>query len=87
MVKAKRSGWPPRRDGALPRAGAVRDGTDCDPSDGAAKKESFAARTAVGRWGEPAELAPTALLLASPAGSYITGAVIVVDGGVTARMW
>lgn len=53
----------------------------------AQQKESFAARTAVGRWGEPAELAPTALLLASPAGSYITGAVIVVDGGVTARMW
>jgi NAD(P)-dependent dehydrogenase (short-subunit alcohol dehydrogenase family) len=53
----------------------------------AQQRESFATRTAVGRWGEPAELAPTALLLASPAGSYITGAVFVVDGGVTARMW
>jgi NAD(P)-dependent dehydrogenase (short-subunit alcohol dehydrogenase family) len=53
----------------------------------AQQRESFAARTAVGRWGEPAELAPAALLLASPAGSYITGAVLVVDGGATARMW
>ena len=53
----------------------------------AEQRESFAARTAVGRWGQPAELAPVALLLASPAGSYITGAVFVVDGGVTARMW
>ena len=51
------------------------------------QRESFAARTAIGRWGEPAELAPMALLLASPAGSYVTGAVIVVDGGATARMW
>lgn len=51
------------------------------------QRETFAARTAVGRWGEPAELAPTALLLASPAGSFITGAVVVVDGGATARMW
>jgi len=51
------------------------------------QKQSFAARTAVGRWGQPAELAPTALLLASDAGSYITGSILVVDGGVTARMF
>jgi len=51
------------------------------------QKQSFAARTAVGRWGEPVELAPAALLLASDAGSYITGSVLVVDGGVTARMF
>ncbi len=52
-----------------------------------AQKQSFAARTAIGRWGQPHELAPTALLLATDAGSYITGSVLVVDGGVTARMW
>lgn len=51
------------------------------------QKQSFAARTAVGRWGQPAELAPVALLVASDAGSYITGTVTVVDGGVTARMF
>jgi NAD(P)-dependent dehydrogenase (short-subunit alcohol dehydrogenase family) len=51
------------------------------------QKKSFAARTALDRWGQPAELAPAALLLASDAGSYITGSVMVVDGGVTARMF
>jgi len=51
------------------------------------QKESFARRTAVGRWGQPAELAPAALLLASDAGAYITGSVLVVDGGVTVRMF
>src|SRR5262245_43399951 len=45
------------------------------------EKKVFATRTALGRWGDPRELAGPALLLASEAGSYITGAVLVVDGG------
>lgn len=47
------------------------------------EKQVFADRTALGRWGDPKELAGTALLLGSDAGSYITGSVITVDGGVT----
>src|SRR5437660_9104840 len=50
-----------------------------------AEKKAFANRPAVGRWGEPKELVGTALLLASDAGSYITGSTIVVDGGYLAR--
>jgi NAD(P)-dependent dehydrogenase (short-subunit alcohol dehydrogenase family) len=45
------------------------------------QKQSLASRTALNRWGEPKELAGPALLLASEAGSYITGEVLVVDGG------
>ncbi|HEX4144167.1 MAG TPA: 3-oxoacyl-ACP reductase family protein [Pirellulales bacterium] len=45
------------------------------------QKQVFASRTALGRWAEPSELAGPALLLASEAGGYITGTVIVVDGG------
>jgi NAD(P)-dependent dehydrogenase (short-subunit alcohol dehydrogenase family) len=48
-------------------------------------KQVFAQRTAVGRWGDPAELVGPALLLASDAGSYITGETLVVDGGYLAR--
>jgi NAD(P)-dependent dehydrogenase (short-subunit alcohol dehydrogenase family) len=38
-----------------------------------------------GRWAEPTELTAAALLLASPAASYITGTILTVDGGWTAH--
>ena len=50
-----------------------------------AEKAKFADRTALGRWGDPRELAGPALLLAAEAGSYITGTVIVVDGGTLCK--
>ena len=37
----------------------------------------------LGRIGEPEDVAGAALLLASPAGRFITGQVLVVDGGAT----
>jgi NAD(P)-dependent dehydrogenase (short-subunit alcohol dehydrogenase family) len=46
-----------------------------------AEKKAFAEHTALGRWGEPRELVGPALLLASDAGSYLTGETLVVDGG------
>ena len=42
-------------------------------------------RTALKRYGDPEEVAHMTLSLALPAASYITGAVIPVDGGLMAR--
>lgn len=40
----------------------------------------------LGRLGEPEEIAPLALHLASAASSYTTGAIVRVDGGVTRKV-
>ncbi len=50
-----------------------------------AEKRVFAARTALGRWGDPRELVGPAVFLASDAGGYVTGQAVVVDGGYLAR--
>jgi 3-oxoacyl-[acyl-carrier protein] reductase len=38
----------------------------------------------LGRIGDPADVAEAVLYLASDAGRYVTGAALVVDGGLTA---
>jgi NAD(P)-dependent dehydrogenase (short-subunit alcohol dehydrogenase family) len=43
-------------------------------------------QTAMGRLGDPAELVGALLLLASDAGSYITGQTLMVDGGMSASI-
>ena len=45
------------------------------------KVESFGENTPLGRAGQPVELAPVYVLLASDEGSYITGARVPVTGG------
>ncbi|WP_315753339.1 MULTISPECIES: SDR family NAD(P)-dependent oxidoreductase [unclassified Bradyrhizobium] len=42
-------------------------------------------RTALGRYGDPEEVAHMTLSLCLPAASFVTGAVIPVDGGLMAR--
>jgi len=49
------------------------------------QKKHFAARTAFGRWGKPEEIVGPALMLASDAGSYVTGSTLLVDGGNMAK--
>jgi 2-dehydro-3-deoxy-D-gluconate 5-dehydrogenase len=43
--------------------------------------ERVLARTPAGRWGEPDDLAGTAIFLASPASDFVTGVALPVDGG------
>jgi NAD(P)-dependent dehydrogenase (short-subunit alcohol dehydrogenase family) len=52
--------------------------------DGTERGKEFLLRTPMKRFGQREELIPAAILLASPAASYITGQCIAVDGGFLA---
>ncbi|MFO0871271.1 MAG: 3-oxoacyl-ACP reductase family protein [Pirellulales bacterium] len=49
------------------------------------QKRKFAELTAVKRWGQTSDMVGPALLLASDAGAFMTGTVIVADGGMLCR--
>ena len=53
--------------------------------DGRAMLRSFGVQNPIGRIGQPEEVAEAIAFLASPASSFITGALLMVDGGWTAQ--
>ncbi|RZL64280.1 MAG: glucose 1-dehydrogenase [Variovorax sp.] len=55
--------------------------TDSARAQVAGLNERVIARTAAGRWGQPGDLAGTAVFLASAASDFVTGTAIPVDGG------
>ncbi len=67
-VNALAPGWI-----ATPMTQALRD----DP----ARENAILSRTPMGRWGRPEELVGPALFLAGEGASFVTGAVLTVDGG------
>jgi 2-keto-3-deoxy-L-fuconate dehydrogenase len=74
------------------RCNAISPGTVDSPSlsgrlratgDEAAARANFIARQPMGRLGTPAEIAAIAVLLASDEATFMTGANIVIDGGMS----
>jgi len=49
------------------------------------QKKVFAERTAVKRWGQTVDMVGPVLLLSTDAGAFVTGNVILADGGILCR--
>ena len=54
--------------------------------DGNPFNEFIISRTPAGRWGDPEDLAGTAVFLASKASDFVNGQIIYVDGGILATI-
>jgi 3-oxoacyl-[acyl-carrier protein] reductase len=48
-------------------------------------REKYLARVPMARFGQPDEIAPTVVFLASDDSRYITGQIICIDGGMIMR--
>lgn len=86
LTRSVASTWGPKRV----RANAICPGSIDTPMTRGSYEDPAVARfwrerTALGRVGTPDEVARTALWLASDDSSYVTGAVIVADGGYMTR--
>jgi len=66
--------------GPVPTEGVLR-AFSGGPEDQELWSEETRRKIPLGRWGTPEDIGQMAAFLASPAGSWITGAIFVVDGG------
>ena len=67
---------------ATPGAAAATAAVPTDQGEGSEDlMAAFLARIPLGRVGQPDDIATAALFLASDAASYVTGSLLVVDGG------
>ncbi len=50
------------------------------------RRDFFAGRTALKRWGQADELDGAVVYLASDASAYCTGQVLIIDGGMSVKI-
>jgi 2-deoxy-D-gluconate 3-dehydrogenase len=86
LTKALSNEWAPRgaQVNAIAPGYIATDVTTALRQD-ARREQEIRSRIPAGRWGDPADLEGAAVFLASRASDYVTGHILVVDGGWLAR--
>lgn len=86
LTKALANEWAPKNIQVNAIAPGYFNTTNTEPLQAdPVRSRQILERIPAGRWGQPEELAGAALYLASPASDYVTGHVLVVDGGWLGR--
>nr|WP_307593289.1 SDR family oxidoreductase [Nocardia salmonicida] len=76
----------PKRSDQCHRPGLTRTGITAGVQQDPALLAAIERRIPLGRFAEPREQAEAICFLASPAAGYITGTILVVDGGLDANL-
>jgi 2-deoxy-D-gluconate 3-dehydrogenase len=86
LTRALANEWAPRGIGvnAIAPGYMVTDNTEALRND-IERNRQILERIPAGRWGQPSDIAGAAVFLASAASDYVSGHVLVVDGGWMAR--
>jgi 2-deoxy-D-gluconate 3-dehydrogenase len=86
LTKALANEWAPKNIQVNAIAPGYFNTTNTEPLQAdPTRSRQILERIPAGRWGQPSEIAGAALYLASPASDYVTGHVLVVDGGWLGR--
>ena len=85
LTKALAVAWAPNiRVNAIAPGWIETDLTKAAQTD-KARSDAIVARTPFGRWGRPDDIGGAVVFLCSPAAGFITGTILPVDGGYTAK--
>jgi 2-deoxy-D-gluconate 3-dehydrogenase len=86
LTKALANEWAAQRINVNAIApGYIRTGSTQALRDDENRNRQIVERIPAGRWGEPGDVAGAAVFLCSPASDYVSGHVLVVDGGWMGR--